>query len=1334
MKQLSTYIPEKIQYDPFAGPKIACIIHTTQAQEEIWTACTLGGENANRAYNESISLILKGKIDYTAIEKAIANLVQRHESLRATFSPDGRFMSILEQGATKLQKKDISELPNTEKDQAQKKYLQENAEFIFDLVKGPLFKAGLIKIAKNEHQLVLTAHHIICDGWSFGIMLQELGALYSAFTAHKMPELPMPKSFSAFADAQQELLESKNYKDIEHFWLRQYEQSVPQLDLPIDFQRPTNRTYESARLDFPLDGNLITSLKKAGLQAGCGLVTTLLAAFEVFLNKFSGQNDLVVGLPAAGQSVSGMQQLIGHCANLLPLRTTVSIDQTFTEYLKQRKSALFDAYDHQQLSFGHLLKKLSLTRDSSRIPLVPVVFNIDLGLTDGVHFTDLTYTLSSNPRKFETFEIFLNATGSEHGLTLEWSYNTHLFKPDTIKKMMASFKNVIEQIITRPNEVLSEIAKNDFAASYTELNATQVSYPKTTLHELFTEQALTTPKRQALIFNGAVISYESLQERANQLANTLLENGIRPSDVVGLCVQRSPEMLIALLAIMKCGAAYLPMDPTYPRPRLEFMLQDSKARFLLTTQELSQSFPKNINVLALESVLKRAEQFPKTTPAVVVDQDAMAYILYTSGSTGKPKGVPITHKNFVNLLCSISENPGIKEADKLLAITTISFDIAGVELFAPLLKGACIVLADNETVRDGRLLLELLEKENITILQATPTSWQMLLDAGWEGSSRLKAFCTGEALPQSLAEHLLPKCGSLWNLYGPTETTIFATIKQILNEEEKICIGRPIANTQLYILDEENRLAAPGISGEICIGGYGVAQGYWKRPELTQEKFIKNPLTPDGQPTLYRTGDLGLLLSSGDIQCLGRLDEQVKIRGHRIEPAEIEQALTELDDIKAAVVVSNTNHLIAHIIPTKTTEADNERINQWRKALAGHLPAYLVPQEFKVHDRFPVTPSGKLDRKAICETSVTNETSTSHTAPRTETEKRIATIWKDCLDLDNVDIFSDFFELGGHSLKAVQVMTRLEKETGQRLPLTALFEYATVEKLAKLVDNKKGDKIKGHSVIPLKPGGTRTPLYLIHGIGLNAQRFKNLAQHFDDDQPVFGLQGIGINGVENSLETVEEIAAQYIDHISKLNPEGPYALAGHSYGGIIAYEMARQLKYQGKKVNLLAMLDTYLENHFWHASPLRKKIATLRYHVGEKLAILKEISGSRDHFKFRLNRRINNFSEKYVTPDSEIKRQKQLERKNINAVMEMSKRIMNQYQIVPQEFEVDLLRAKEVTYYMPDPVHLGWKNAALNGVNIYHVPGSHVDLIDPPHDAETARALQCVLDLRNGKK
>ena len=1324
MKEATT----KKKFDPFEGPEIISVIQTTQAQKEIWTACTLGGKDANRAYNESISLLLKGELEKVAMEQAVQSLVDRHESLRAVFSTDGRLMSIFGQLPISLFFKDLSSYSLSKKENFIEAYLKENAQYSFDLVKGPLLKVGLVKLSELEYQLVITAHHIICDGWSLGIILQELGAIYSSYINNLPVDLPEPERFSDYASRQRELKNSKEYQEIEEFWFQKHKKPITNLDLPIDFPRPQLRTYESQRMDFRLDANLLTSLKKTGLQAGCSLVTTLLATFEVFLYQLSGEKSLVVGLPAAGQSFSGMKHLVGHCANLLPLRSTINPDISFMKYLKQCKVALLDAYEHQQLSFGELLKNLSLARDPARVPLVPIVFNVDLGMADGVEFSNLSYELKSNPRQFEIFEIFINASGSEENLIFEWSYNTTLFKPTTIKKMMASFEDVLQRVSRTPTETLRNILKPVHTTAYAKLNSTEAEFPDLPLHELLKNQALITPNRTAVKFKDVCISYENLQGQANQLAQYLHSQKVRPGDLVGVCLPRSSKMLITLMAIHKCGAAYLPLDPSYPTPRLEFMLEDSEAKVLFTTSSLSNSFTLSPEILLIEKAFVDMSKFPKTPPDIKVSTETTAYLLYTSGSTGKPKGVPVSHRSLVNLLCSIAKKPGIAEKDKLLAITTISFDIAGVELYLPLSKGACVVIADTETAKDGRQLMELLKKENISILQATPTTWNMLLGLDWDKPLKLKAFCGGEVLRPKLAQQLLSKCESLWNMYGPTETTIYSLVKQISTESNPICIGKPIANTQLYILNEQEQLVAPGIIGEIAIAGEGVSTGYWKRPELNKEKFIQTSYTND-DTTLYRTGDLGILLPTGDVQCLGRLDRQVKIRGHRIELGEIEQVLSGLEEVQTAVVLAQFDHLIAYVVPAKRLEIKNQKI---RKELSQRLPSYLVPKEFKILKTLPTTPNGKIDRKVLQFAKDTEKPITKIKAtPSTNSEKLIASIWQEYLGLDEIDVSSNFFELGGHSIKAVQVMARIEKETGKRLPASSLFEYSTVKKLAMLLDMEDNNLITGDSLVHIKPNGSKPPLYLIHGVGLNIMKLNDLAKKLDSDQPVYGLQGTGVNGKGISLESVEAIAEHYIAAIKKLDPEGPYSFAGHSYGGIIAFEMARQLVKNGKKVDVLIMLDTYLEPYFHYSSKLNKKIAELDYFTKRMISLGKDMSQSWTSFKFHLNRKKEEIWNKYRRTYKGMTKQQKVVNRKISQVSRNNDLMMKRYHIVPQDFEINLLRAQEKTYFRHDPVYLGWKNIALKGLHIFDVPGTHEDLFSPPNDLIAANILQEILDRRN---
>ena len=1333
MKQVPQDVSTEARFNPFAGPEITRLLYTTESQAEIWLACLLGGEDASRAYNESISLRLSGPLHLAAMEKGLLMLVQRHEALRAAFSADGRYMCIFGSLPLALSYQDVSYLPAAERDAVVDAYVRQDARHLFNLVTGPLLKAALIKVADHEHRLVLTAHHIICDGWSLGIMLQEMGALYSAYVQNRTPYLPAAAAFSAYADEQQALVESEDYQRIEQFWLRQYQPPVPELTLPTDFPRPTPRTYKSQRLDFRLEPALLVALKQTGVRANCSFVTMLLAAFEVLLYQLTGQDTLVVGLPAAGQSAAGRPQLVGHCVNLLPLRTTLDPDSSFLAYLQQRKSALFDAHEHQQLTFGSLLKKLPVSRDPTRIPLVPVVFNIDMGLDNGVSFAGLTYELVSNPREYETFELFLNTSGTADQLVLEWSYNTALFKLATIEQMMAAFERVLRAVVADPATTLRQLAQVDYTTIYAALNATAAPYPAQALPQLLAAQAQATPQHPAVRFNGTDMSYQALHQQANRLAHYLAAQGVCPGDTVAVALPRSPELVAVLLAIMQCGAAYLPLDPTYPSARLAFMLTDSAAQALLTTTQLAPTLPALPAPLLLEAVLAALPAYPATPLAVPVAPEDVAYLLYTSGSTGRPKGVRVTHRNLVNFLSSMAREPGLSPADKLLSITTISFDIAGLELFLPLLVGATVVLADAAIARDGRLLLEQLATEGITVLQATPTTWQMLLDAGWAHPLPLKALCGGEALPAGLARQLLSRCDSLWNLYGPTETTVWSAVRQIFAEDKQITIGRPIANTQLYILGAHGQLAAPGTVGEIGIAGDGVALGYWQRPELTAEKFVPNPFARQPGARLYRTGDLGQLLPTGEVQCLGRVDQQVKIRGHRIEPGEVEQALLALSGVRAAVVLAQADRLVAYVVPAGPLPAAAGQLKSWQQTLAAQLPAHLVPQEFYLLPALPTTLNGKLDRQALLAATQSADNqpvpvaAPAYTAPRTTAEQLVATIWQDCLGLAQVDIFSNFFELGGHSLIAVQLMTRLEQQTGRRLPLATLFEHATIEKLAQLLEPDSAF-ITCDSLVAIKPHGTKPPLYIVHGAGLNVLIFNALAKNMDADQPIYGLQAKGIDGVEEPLGTVEEMAAHYVATITAANPTGPYALAGYSFGGIIAFEMARQLLAQGKQVKTLAMLDTYVYPTYYHASNFHKKVASAKYFINNVFYALKRTTSNKDYFLYRVNYVKTVAEQTYLMMRHGREKQHQLRHKQPLKLYRMNAAATNSYQLLPQPIKIDLFRVKNITYYMHDTTFLGWKPFALNGVEVHEIAGNHAQIFFPPNDKESAQLLQEVLD------
>ncbi|WP_432221422.1 non-ribosomal peptide synthetase [Flavobacterium sp. TMP13] len=1315
------------KYDPFAGPELECVVYTTKAQSEIWTACYLGENDAARAYNESISIEFIGPLDPIAMDKAFQNLVDRHESLRSSFSTDGLYMSIYKNLIIKITTIDLSNLESINKKQALDQYIRDDADFLFDLVNGPLLKVGLLKLYQNKHQLVITVHHIICDGWSIGIMLQDLGILYSAIADNKTPYLTAAIPFSAYAHEEQIFSESDENRETEQFWHNVYKKSIPLVTVPTDFVRPPVRTYKSQRLDFTFDANLLSSLKQTGLTVGASLVSTLLTTFEVFLSQLSGQDDLVVGLPSAGQASKGMTHLMGHCVNLLPLRSNLNANSPFIEYLKKRKSELFDAYDHSQLSFGHLLQSLKVARDPSRIPLVPIVFNIDLGMTDGVHFFNLNYTLISNPKAYDPFEIFVNASGTEKDLVFEWSYNEALFKSETIKEMMQSFIKIIQNVVKDPSITLGQLTFEDFTADYDELNRTKTDYPHVSLHELFALQSIQTPTNIALEFLDTAISYQELQDQTNQMAHYLTECGVAYGDFVAISLPRSAELVISLLAIMQCGAAYLPLDPEYPISRLQFMMEDSEAKFLLTNQHLSNSLPSLSTTILIENAIEALHKYPHTRLKTKVNPADPVYLLYTSGSTGNPKGVSISHKNLVNLLCSLTLEPGIIESDRVLSITTISFDIASVELFLPLLNGATLILADSETARDGRLLIDLIQSSNISFLQATPVTWSMLLDSGWSQKLPIKALCGGEALPADLAQKLLTKCTTLWNVYGPTETTVYSLAKQIKDDTTLITIGKPIANTQIYIINDQQQLVAPGIIGEIAIAGDGVANGYWNRPELTDEKFIKNPFSTE-DAVFYRTGDLGRLLPIHEIECLGRVDQQVKIRGHRIEPGEVEQALLAIEGIKKAVVLANEDFLIAHVVPYDSIENAKQFVASWRENLLSQLPPHLVPHAFNLIEKIPTTLNGKIDRKALSQYTALEDR--KYTAPRTEDEKLVADIWKESLNLDTIDIFSNFFEMGGHSIKAVKVMIEIEKITGKRIPLSVLFKYSTVEKFAKLLHTKSD--ICSDCLVPIKASGDKTPLFIIHGAGLNVLNFVNLSKHFNENQPIYGIQG-NAKKYDAWYESIEEMAAHYIDAIVKINPNGPYALAGFSFGGIVAFEMTRQLKEQGKNVTLTALLDSYVDSSYYYQTFSKKKLIRYFDLTHKRLNFLREMLMSWKAFKMRTNAKKDYILKRHFGHNPAMTEQEAVALEQFIEADSMVKTIVDRYHLKPQNIEVDLFRSQDDLHYKLDPTHLGWKKAALKGVKIHNISGNHLDIVAPPNDKLLARLLQDILDEKHAK-
>jgi non-ribosomal peptide synthetase component F len=760
------YEVSPVEFDPFAGPEIALVAPATEPQIEIWTSCLIGGADASCAYNDAASLLLTGPFDKDAMFKALQALSDRHEALRTVFSADGQSFLVYDNPPLHIDYHDLSLQSETQNDLFIENYTRQNAITALDLVNGPLFKPTILKLSSQEHYITFIAHHIICDGWSIGVMMQELSKLYSAFAKGEWPNLPPAPKYSDYAVEQNALIDTPERHEIEDYWVNQFKGSTHLLNVPTDNPRPAQRTYKSKRADFALDAKLVADVRQMARKAGASFVTTLMAAFEVYLQQITGHEEIILGLPAAGQSAAGNYGLVGHCVNLLALRSHPKGEQSFVDYLKERKTQVLDAYDHQMFTFGSLLKKLNIPRDPSRAPLVPVVFNIDIGMDEGVDFYNLRRRYITTGREYENFEIFLNITDHKDALVLEWSYNTQIFEPASISLMMDEYQHLLKQLVNSPDKLIGKLPlmrADEFTAQLKAWNETRVEYPKEkSLHQIISETAAKNPGSVALKFGNEQFTYKQLNEKANQLAWALVAEGVKKGDKIAISVDRSADLIVGLLAIIKAGGVYVPLDPIFPINRINYMLTDSGAAVLLTAADYAGKYESKAKELLLADMIANMGNQPVTEPDVTVSGKDLLYILYTSGSTGQPKGVQIAHHNMVNFLYSMQKEPGLTAQDKLLAVTTISFDIAGLELFLPLLTGAQIVLVDAATAKDGYALLDIIREEKITAMQATPYTWRIMLEAGWE-TEAIKAICGGEALPMDLATKYIvaghPPCG-----------------------------------------------------------------------------------------------------------------------------------------------------------------------------------------------------------------------------------------------------------------------------------------------------------------------------------------------------------------------------------------------------------------------------------------------------------------------------------------------------------------------------------------------------------------------------------------------
>ncbi len=1011
------------------------------------------------AYIIADSRELRGALDAALLEHALAALVSRHESLRTVFANvDGQPLQIVsDPGPWTLPVMDLSREAGG--DQRLTQLLHEEAFRDFDLAQGPLFRARLYRLAAEHHVILLAMHHIISDGWSMAVLIQELGELYISLARGEPSALPpLRVQYRDFARWQRGKLQSEVLEAQLAHWCERLRGAPQVLELPTDRPRLAVESHRGANYLFTLSLELVDGLRELARREGATLFMALLSGFTLLLSRYSGQQEFLVGTPVANRSRAELGGVVGFFVNTLVLRADLSGEVSVRQYLSRMREVCLDALAHQDLPFARLVEELRVQRDVSRNPLFQVMF---------VHQSKPLPPLELPGLKLSPLEI--GAGGAQFDLTWDVqetdggiegviTYATDLFDRSTMERMAGHWRALLEAMVAEPRRRISElplVSEAERRQLLVEWNATAAGYPGGALmHQLFEAQVQRAPARAALRVGTTTLSYGELDARANRLAQALRARGAGRGQRIGLCVERGCDMLAAVLGVLKAGAAYVPLDPEYPEERLRFMAEDAQLMLLVSTTALAGSLglPRERQLLLDADAESIAAGPDSRLPidAHSAQPEDPAYVIYTSGSTGKPKGVVVPHRAVVNFLTSMAREPGLSADDVLVAVTTLSFDIAVLELQLPLTQGATVVIASREEAGDGHALGSLLERQGATVMQATPVTWRLLLEAGWAGGGSFKALVGGEALPKEVADELLARGVELWNMYGPTETTVWSTCARITDTSSGISIGRPIANTTIRILDAQKNLCPIGVPGELYIGGEGVALGYWKRPELTAERFIADPFSAGA--TLYRTGDRARWRNEGTLEHLGRLDDQVKVRGFRIELAEIEAVLGEHPEVRQAAVhlwrvKANDVRIVACCVPARAGVLAPISL---RKHLRARLPEYMVPQYFVAVDELPLTPNGKVDRRRLPAPVLTESHLGQHEAPADAVEATIAEIWTKLIHPARaIGRFDKFFEMGGHSLLGVQALRQIEDHLGVRLEFRMFFQESLAELAAR---------------------------------------------------------------------------------------------------------------------------------------------------------------------------------------------------------------------------------------------------------------------------------------------
>ncbi len=1277
-------------------------------QQRLWFLDQLTPGSA--LYNIPMALRLEGTLDVAALEYAFEELIRRHESLRTTFLLTGE--QVLQVFAPAAQAwplgvVDLCQLPEGSLEPEVRRLASEEAMRPFDLARGPLFRSTLLRLDAQQHVLLVTVHHIVSDGWSSGVLVRELAALYSARATGTLPALaPLPVQYADYAAWQRSWLQGDVLQRQLDYWRHQLSGAPQALELPTDRPRPAVQSHRGSSLSSRLSRQLSDSLKALAQHEGATPFMLLLAAFQLLLSRYSGQDDIVVGSPIAGRTHAQTEGLIGFFVNTLVLRSRLDSHSSFRQLLAQVRETALGAYAHQDVPFEKLVEELHPERSLSRTPLFQVMLTLQNTPRQELSLPGLLLRGVEAGGEVAKFDLTLSLNDTPDGLAASLVYNADLFDAATAGRMLEHLRVLLEGIVAHPDQRLSELpllTSTERQQVLSSWNDTAVAYrPDLFVHEQVATQAQGAPQALAIGSASDALTYGELERRANQLAHHLRALGVGPEVCVGVLLERSVDLGVSLLAVLKAGGAYLPLDTAYPRERLRFMLQDSAARVLLTRSALLERFDlgsTTTSVVCLDTQRGALDVQPAVAPAPELAADNLAYVIYTSGSSGRPKGVQISHGSLANLVAWHQRTYAVTSGDRATQLAGTAFDASVWELWPYLTAGASLHLPPEDVRTVPEALVRWLCAEGITLTFLPTPLAESALEVTWPEHSTLRALLTGGDRLRGRPRR--DQGFRLVNHYGPTESTVVTTCADVAVQSSTgtlPSIGRPIDNTQVYLLDRHLRPVPPGAAGELYIGGAGLARGYLGQPALTAERFVPNPFSATPGERLYRSGDRVRALPDGSLEYLGRLDEQVKVRGLRIELGEIEWALAQHPAVREAVVLARQDppgdkRLVAYVVPAPgTATAPSLTVEELRAHLRQRLPEYMVPSAFCVLESLPLTPNGKVDRKALPAPDAASAGLDRYEAPRDELEARLVALWEEMLGVQPVGVRSDFFELGGHSLLAAGMMARIRERFGRALPVATLFQGATVELLARRL-REEAVAPPDAPVVSLNTDGTRPPFFCVHAVGGDVLSYAALARALGPEQPFHALRAPGIDGAQEPMTSIEALAARHLETVRRLQPHGPYRLGGWSFGGVVALEMARQLQDQGARVDTLALIDS-------HLPPTRHDAP----------------APSAEDLQALFFRDLVRTSEERVTLASE-----QLQ--PLRRVFESHMMALRRYTPRTHVGRLLLFRAAEHLEREHSTSDRGFAALATAGVDVEVIPGDHYTLLQPPQVENLAKRL-----------